>query len=77
MLNDRQEMLAMGELAVFLLAWVLGIFVAVGNHSGYTTTENALAESSTASDRPAVESFGAAESNSARPRNSWVRTFLK
>jgi len=51
MLKDRQEILAVGELAVFLLAWTLCVFVAFSDHSNRTNpkAKNALAESSSPS----------------------------
>ena len=50
MLKNRQEILAMGELAVFLLAWMLCVFAAWGDRYDRTNpnAKNALAVSSSA-----------------------------
>ena len=34
MQKDKQEIIAFGELAVFLLAWTLSVFAALGEYRG-------------------------------------------
>ncbi len=45
--GSKQEIPAVGELAVFLLAWVLGIFAALSDYSGRANPEHDIAASST------------------------------
>ncbi|MCH2113984.1 MAG: hypothetical protein MK171_03595 [Pirellulales bacterium] len=51
MLKDRQDIVAVGELAAFALAWMLCIYATLGDHRARTTTGNAVAESSSHSDQ--------------------------
>ncbi|MCH2595840.1 MAG: hypothetical protein MKZ95_08535 [Pirellulales bacterium] len=46
MFKDRQEIHAVGELAVFLLAWAFCVFAAWGDHqeTANPNAKNALAE---------------------------------
>ncbi len=43
--KDKQEILVMGELAAFLLAWVLGLVAALNGDSSHSPTGNDLAAS--------------------------------
>ena len=59
MLKDRQEILVVGELFLFLTAWVLGIVAAVDD---YRVRTNAKADNNVAASSSSTNSGGGASS---------------
>ena len=77
MLKDRQELFVLGELALFLAAWGLGLAAAVDDYRDRTNAhaENNVAVNSSYSDGDFSGSNFSGPNTSGQPRSGQPRTF--